>query len=98
MPLSLRAVSLDLDNTLWDTPPVLARAEAALEAWLAEHAPAIAARFDAARFRRLRGELATPEPRRAHDGTRPRTEALKHAARGAGYPATPAGGALAGFW
>ena len=98
MPLSLRAVSLDLDNTLWETPPVLVRAEAALEAWLAEHAPAIAASFDTARFRKLRGELANREPGRAHDMTWLRTEALRHAARLTGYPATLADAAFTVFW
>ena len=98
MPLSLRAVSLDLDNTLWDTPPVLVRAEATLEAWLAEHAPGIAALFDSGKFRRLRSELASREPGRAHDVTWLRTEALKHAASLAGYPAALADEAFEVFW
>ena len=98
MPLSLRAVSLDLDNTLWETPPVLVRAEAALEAWLARHAPAITAEFDSSRFRQLRAELASREPGRAHDVTWLRTEALRHAARLAGYPEALADQAFQVFW
>ena len=98
MPLSLRAVSLDLDNTLWDTPPVLLRAEAALAAWLAEHAPAITAMFDSGRFRRLRAEIASREPGRAHDVTWLRTESLRHAASLAGYPGTLAEQAFEVFW
>ena len=98
MPLSLRAVSLDLDNTLWDTPPVLVRAEAALEAWLAEHAPRITEGFDPKEFRRLRAELAGREPGRAHDVTWLRTETLRHAARAAGYPAALADRAFEVFW
>ena len=43
----LRAVSLDLDNTLWDTPPVLARAEAVLREWLVANSPGIASRWRA---------------------------------------------------
>lgn len=82
----LRAVSLDLDNTLWDTPPVLARAEAVLRGWLEVHGPGIAARFDAAALLRLRLEVAAERPEHAHDFSYLRTEALRRAARAAGYP------------
>ncbi|MCZ2103409.1 MAG: HAD-IA family hydrolase [Comamonadaceae bacterium] len=41
----IRAISLDLDDTLWPVWPVIARAEEALCAWLAQHAPRTAARF-----------------------------------------------------
>ncbi|MFG5407658.1 hypothetical protein ABXN37_05510 [Piscinibacter sakaiensis] len=37
-----RAITLDLDDTLWPVRPVIRRAEAALRAWLARHAPATA--------------------------------------------------------
>lgn len=98
MPSTLRAVSLDLDNTLWETPPVLVRAELALETWLAEHAPLITAEFDSGRFRALRAELAGREPSRAHDVTWLRLEALGHAARATGYPADLAARAFDVFW
>ncbi len=81
----LRAVSLDLDNTLWDTPPVLARAEAILRAWLEAEAPALARRYDPAALAALRLEVAAEQPRRAHDLSYVRTEALLRAARACGY-------------
>jgi putative hydrolase of the HAD superfamily len=37
------AISFDLDDTLWPFGPSVERAEAALHAWLVEHAPATAA-------------------------------------------------------
>lgn len=37
--MSLRLIIFDLDDTLWDAPPVLESAETALHRWLAEHAP-----------------------------------------------------------
>ena len=37
--MTLRLITFDLDDTLWDAPPVLQAAEAALQRWLAEHAP-----------------------------------------------------------
>ena len=81
MPAPLRAVSLDLDNTLWDTPPVLLRAEAALALWLAQHAPGIAARVSIAEFRQQRAALARAEPARAHDMSWLRTETLRRGGR-----------------
>jgi HAD superfamily hydrolase (TIGR01509 family) len=81
----LRAVSLDLDNTLWDTPPVLAHAEAVLRDWLVAHCPGIADRFDAQALTRLRLAVVAERPELAHDLSFVRTEALKRAARAAGY-------------
>lgn len=36
----VKAIGLDLDDTLWPVQPVIERAEAQLQAWLARHAPA----------------------------------------------------------
>jgi putative hydrolase of the HAD superfamily len=36
----IRAITLDLDDTLWPVWPTIARAEGALRQWLAQHAPA----------------------------------------------------------
>jgi 2-haloalkanoic acid dehalogenase type II len=44
--VTVRAVTLDLDETLWPFAPVAAAIDAALEAFLAEHAPRTAARYD----------------------------------------------------
>ena len=94
---TLRAVSLDLDNTLWDTPPVLARAEAVLRAWLVANCPEIARRFDPAALARLRLEVVSERPERAHDLSFVRSEALRRAARAAGYADAAADQAFAVF-
>ena len=39
---SIKAITLDLDDTLWPIWPMIERAEKRLHAWLAEHAPATA--------------------------------------------------------
>ena len=39
----IRAITLDLDDTLWPIWPTITRAENVLQAWLADHAPATAA-------------------------------------------------------
>ncbi len=44
--MPVRAVTLDLDDTLWPFAPVGRRIEAALHGFLTEHAPATAARYD----------------------------------------------------
>lgn len=85
MDVPLRAVSLDLDNTLWDTPPVLRRAEAVLHEWLSAHLPRVASRCDATALLQLRLAVARERPERAHDLSYVRTEALRRAARAAGY-------------
>lgn len=41
-PSRIKAISLDLDDTLWPIWPTIERAEAVLAAWLREHAPATA--------------------------------------------------------
>ncbi len=43
VPARIKAISIDLDDTLWPIWPTIERAEAALAAWLREHAPATAA-------------------------------------------------------
>ena len=86
MPSRLRAVSLDLDDTLWETVPVLARAEQRLLAWLERHYPRLAAAYDLAGARAQRVALAREHPEFAHDMTWLRTESLRRAAVAAGYP------------
>ena len=45
-PLShIRAISLDLDDTLWPIGPIMQRAEQALRNWLQDHAPGAGALF-----------------------------------------------------
>lgn len=81
----VRAIAFDLDNTLWDVEPVLARAEARLEEWLRTHCPRIVASLSAEDMRRARAELAQREPHNAHDVTYLRVTALAAHARTHGY-------------
>jgi len=97
MAARLRIISLDLDNTLWDTPPVLARAEAALQDWLAEHYPRIPRRFSPQELQRERAALAHAHADRAHDLSWLRTEALRRAAVASGYDAAVADAAFEVF-
>lgn len=73
----LRALTFDLDDTLWPVWPAIERAEAALHAWLREAAPATAARYDMAGLRALRMEVEARRPDRAHDLSALRLESLR---------------------
>ena len=81
----MRAIAFDLDNTLWDVEPVLARAEARLHAWLQGNCPRIAQRLSSEDMRRAREELARREPHHAHDLSYLRLTALAAHAREHGY-------------
>jgi FMN hydrolase / 5-amino-6-(5-phospho-D-ribitylamino)uracil phosphatase len=81
----VRAVAFDLDNTLWDVEPVLARAEQRLLEWLHVHCPRIPERVSPAEMRAARARLAQAEPERAHDVTWLRLTALEQHARDCGY-------------
>ncbi len=93
----VRAIAFDLDNTLWDVEPVLARAEGRLGAWLQQHCPRIAQRLSAEDMRLAREELARREPHNAHDVTYLRLTALEAHAREHGYDERIAAQAFAVF-
>ena len=54
MSFPVRAITLDLDDTLWPFAPVGARVEHVLHDWLLAHCPRTAERFPVAEMRRLR--------------------------------------------
>ena len=76
---TIRALTLDLDDTLWPIAPAIARAEVVLHAWLARNAAATATRFDIAALRVLRDEMARARPEIAHDFSAVRRESLRRA-------------------
>ena len=86
MPVSfpVRAITLDLDDTIWPIAPVIVRAESALGAWLREHAPRTAERFPLEAMRALRDEVAAEHPQLSHDFTRQRLIALERMLQAAG--------------
>lgn len=81
---SVRAVTFDLDDTLWDIWPIITRAEQRLHDWLMEHHPEIPKQFTPLAIRDLGGEIARNRPDIAHDRTALRKEALRLAALRAG--------------
>ena len=95
----IRAVSLDLDDTLWPIWPTIERAERALHAWLGERAPATAAMWsDAPALRRIRDELAAARPELLHDLSAVRRESIRMALGQAGDDAALADAAFEVFF
>ncbi len=82
------AITLDLDNTLWDVEPVIEKAEALLWAWLSEHYPQIPDRFSAEDMLTLRQNAYSDYPHKAHDFRYLRTRVLERIAIESGYAKT----------
>jgi len=76
----IKAISLDLDDTLWPIWPVIARAEQALQDWLRPHAPATAALLaDTEQRLALRREVQQRRPELGHDLRTLRQELIRQA-------------------
>lgn len=75
-PAAIRAITLDLDDTLWPVMPVIERAEQALQDWLRRHAPRTAA-LPVERRRELQRATAQAHPTQAHDLGWLRREAIR---------------------
>jgi putative hydrolase of the HAD superfamily len=81
----IKALTFDLDDTLWDVWPVVERAELLLYHWLAARYPRIPERFTTLELRELSSEVIAARPDLAHDRTWLRKAALQLAAVRAGY-------------
>src|SRR6478672_10133107 len=81
----IRAVTLDLDDTLWPIWPTIERAEAVLLQWMAEHAPATAQLFkNTEALRAIRNQMVNLRPDLAHDLSALRRESIRLALTQAG--------------
>lgn len=84
MSVTFKAITLDLDDTLWPVWPTIARAEQQVHQWLQIHAPRTAAHFDVAALRQLRNAAGQAHPEQAHDFAWLRQTSLVWALREAG--------------
>jgi FMN hydrolase / 5-amino-6-(5-phospho-D-ribitylamino)uracil phosphatase len=83
----IKAISLDLDDTLWPVWPTIGRAEAALQAWLSDHAPGTAAlSADLALKQAIRAEINARHADRAHDLSFLRLQSIRALLQQAGDP------------
>ena len=74
----IRALTFDLDDTLWPVLPVIEHAEQTLQRWLAQHCPRVIERWDIEAIRSLRAQVAERRPDIAHDFSAQRVVTLRH--------------------
>ncbi len=79
MSFTVRAITLDLDDTLWPFAPIGVRVEQVLHDWLRTHSPCTAAMFPVAAMRALRDEVFSGHPHLAHDLSQLRRITLQRA-------------------
>jgi len=80
----VRAITLDLDDTLWPFAPIGARIDQVLHDWMLQHSPATAARYPVAAMRVLRQQVFENNPQLVHDMSALRRLTLEQALRGSG--------------
>lgn len=81
----IRAITLDLDDTLWAIEPVIRRAEADLWDWLGDHYPAIGERFSREASLELRNQVMKDYWHKSHDFRFLRKTVLARMAEASGY-------------
>ena len=81
---SIRAITLDLDDTLWPCEPTLLRAERLTLEWLTARAAEVIAPWSIERLRERRMAIHTARPELGHDFRTIRRLALQEAFREAG--------------
>jgi putative hydrolase of the HAD superfamily len=81
----IKAISLDLDDTLWPIWPTIERAEKVLHDWLVDNAPMAAALFSSpSALREIRDYMASNRPELKHDLSAIRRESIRLALYRAG--------------
>jgi len=93
----IRAITLDLDDTLWAIGPVIRRAEEQLWSWLDRNYPRIGLRWDTERLMQLRRDVMREFPELAHDLRFLRKQVLSRIAVDSGYAGDMAESAFAVF-
>ena len=77
--MDIRAISLDLDDTLWPIGPVIERVERSVDHWLRTNCPEVAAAWPVEALRTLRDQVAGEHPELAHDFAAQRRLTLRRA-------------------
>lgn len=98
MSFPVRAITLDLDDTLWPFAPIGMRIENALQDWFRTHSPATAERFPIPAMRELRDRVFTDNPHLLHDLSALRRLSIEVALRESGGDTTLANAAYETFY
>jgi HAD superfamily hydrolase (TIGR01509 family) len=86
----LRAITFDLDNTLWESAPVLREAEAAQNRWLLTHRPLVQPQLESQTLLALRRQLCERDDSLLHHISRLRRSLLYELQLACGYDAASA--------
>jgi FMN hydrolase / 5-amino-6-(5-phospho-D-ribitylamino)uracil phosphatase len=82
----IRAITLDLDDTLWPFAPIGVRIERVMDDWLREHSPRTAEKFPIPQMRVLREQVFDAHPHLLHDMSALRRITIEHAFVESGEP------------
>ena len=85
----IRAITLDLDDTLWPVWPALAEAEQCVDRWLKQHHPDVATRWPVDAMRELREQVAREHSHLAHDFSAQRKITIRQAFAACGIDDAP---------
>lgn len=88
--VTIRVITFDLDNTLWDVEPALLRAEDAQQDWLRRHRPGAVEDLDHRALFEFKRDVWRRHPELAHHVTAMRIQTLFELQRRAGYSAQEA--------
>lgn len=83
--MTIKLLTFDLDNTLWDVDNIVLRADKAMRQWIRQQHPEFAGKFDFRDFLALREAVQRERSDIAHDFTQMRLEVLRRAFLQAGY-------------
>jgi putative hydrolase of the HAD superfamily len=83
--VSIRVITFDLDNTLWDVEPALLRAEEAQRRWLLDHRPGTMEHIGHEELWSVKKRVWQRHPELAHNVTALRRVLLEELQRDAGY-------------
>jgi putative hydrolase of the HAD superfamily len=83
---AIRAITLDLDDTLWPFAPIGARIDQVLHDWMLVHSPATAAMYPVAAMKELRERSFRDNPHLHHDLSALRRLTLREALEKSGAP------------
>ena len=87
--MPVRAVSLDLDDTLWPVLPALIEAEHCVDRWLKEHHPDVATAWPIEAMRELREKVAREHTHLSHDFSEQRRITIREAFAACGIDDAP---------
>ena len=83
--MTIKVITFDLDNTLWDVESVISRAEKAQHAYLQQYHPVAATKYSRSEMRDFKNEFYHRNPQLAHQISKLRTGALAEILLSVGY-------------